>query len=217
MLKPFRITTAFCLGVFVLFHAAVADAQNDNAEIAVLSDLSGSNPLLSNKQFNERAKRYVLNELENLKKGTVVRLHYFGSLQATANFDDDIYEVKRHNLKAIKHNIGKAISELPTRMSPQGSTNILALFSRSQFSCGNGNQIIVLTDGIEASEYISPDKLLSGEQSLPKPNEFVSLKGCKVTFFGLGVGRSDKEATTLRRQWRDWFAAAGAEFKAVLL
>ena len=42
------------------------------------------------------------------------------------------------------------------------------------------------------------------------------LKGCKVTFYGLGVGQEGPTVEIIRAAWREWFSKAGAEFTAVI-
>jgi hypothetical protein len=185
--------------------------------LSLILDLSGSNPLLIDKHFNQRAAEYVSSQIAPLKKSDVVVIKYVGSLNDTKNFKETRVSITRHNVKKVQRSVGSLIASLPQQMKAQGSTNLIALWGRNNFDCINSGQVIVLTDAIEASEYVSPNALLAGKVSLPKPNELVQLKGCDIQFFGVGVGRSDKEMLTLRRQWKGYFDAAGANFRAITL
>jgi hypothetical protein len=193
-------------------------ASDKLKEIAIIVDKSGSNRLLTDKRFNQAAANYIDGELDNLKTKDKVILQSFGSLGTADNFINRPLTVKRHGQTSAKRKIKQAILNLPSTVKPQGSTNIIAWFSRNQPDCSEGNRLIFLTDGLEASEYIpNTNAWLEGKASLPKPHEFIQLKGCDITFYGLGVGLTDKQLTILRRQWRDYFAAAGATFRAIAL
>lgn len=182
--------------------------------LTIALDLSGSNPLLVDKHFNRRAAEYVVQQMDGLKQGDSVEVKFIGSLSATHNFQRIKKTVKRHNLKKLKVVISNVIKTLSKQAQAQGSTNLLAFWGRNRFDCQSGDSVIVLTDAIESSEYIESNALLSGKAKLPKPNEFVQLQGCSIQYFGIGVGRSDQEMLTLRRQWKAYFESAGAAFKA---
>ena len=184
--------------------------------LTIALDLSGSNPLLIDKTFNQGAVYYVSEAISALKQGDEVNIQTFGDLRDPTNFKQFMLPIKRHNAKKVARQVAGFIASLPNQQKAQGSTNLIAWFGRNQFGCSNESDIIVLTDGIEASEYVDPNKLLNGTQALPKPNEFVALSGCRVTFYGLGVGRRDKEVLALRRAWQAYFTQAGATFTAVI-
>ena len=186
-------------------------------EVTIALDVSGSNPLLNDKAFNQRAINYVLKNTSELEDGDTLTIETFGSLNNAENFTSITQKISRHNLKKVQRLAKSKISTLTSTVEVQSSTNLLAYLSRRTASCESGDELIVITDGIEASEYISPDALLSGKQSLPAPNEFVKLEGCEVQFFGIGVGRSDTEMLTLKREWQRYFSEAKAKFKGIAL
>lgn len=108
------------------------------------------------------------------------------------------------------------IAGLPkSSVAPQGTTNIIAFLEFGDFDCANGGQILLITDGIEASIYADPNALLKGKVKLPTP-EPGFLKGCSVTFYGLGAEQSAQEAKNIRDAWKRWFETAGAPFTAVM-
>jgi hypothetical protein len=113
--------------------------------------------------------------------------------------------------------MSQVVLAMPEHIKPQSSTNLLAFLNRYDFGCDDGGEIILLSDGIESSEYVNGTELLSGKASLPKPTTSTRLKGCTVTFYGIGAGRSDTKLHRLRTQWQQYFDAAGATFKAIAL
>lgn len=185
-------------------------------DITVLFDLSGSNPFLTDTRFTQSAAEYVSGHIIELKKGDKVHLQSFGSLQSAANFEAQTLVVKRHGQKTMQRKVKRIMLGLPEHAQFQSSTNIVAWFGRNQPRCDEGSKVIVITDGLEASEYIpNINDWLNGKISLPRPNEFVEVAGCDITFYGLGVGLNDTQLTVLRRQWHEYFHAAGAIFRGI--
>lgn len=213
MINLTKLAKSVALGA--LLGAAIALPLKAK-ELTIALDVSGSNPLLIDEAFNRMAAGYVAEHIQALDKGDTVVLQTFGDLREPQNFKRYAFAIKRHNGKKVAAQIAQFIKAAPSKLDAQGSTNLIAWLGRGQFGCERNSHVIVLTDGIEASEYANPNKLLSGEQALPKPNEFVSLAGCTVTFYGLGVGRLDSEVLTLRRAWSAYFAQAEAQFFAVV-
>lgn len=186
------------------------------ATLTIGLDLSGSNPLLHNHSFNREAASYIKTQIAPLKRGDVVLLKSFGDVRDPKNFGTYRFEVGRGK-KKLADKINAYILALPQKVQAQGSTQILAWFGRKRFTCEVGDKVMLITDGIEASEKVNPNQLLAGSAQLPPPNEFVDLSGCDITFFGLGVGRLDSEVVALRRAWRKWFAKTGANYSEAIL
>jgi hypothetical protein len=208
---------ALAMGVSAtLMLSAWSQAAAEKKEITLLFDLSGSNPLLSDTRFNQSAAEFAANALKDLNRGDTVTLKSFGSLQSADNFEELTLIVERHKTKSVQRKVKNAILSLPSKAEAQSSTNIISWFNRNQPNCTQGSRLIVVTDGLEASEHIpNVNDWLDGKLALPKPSEFVQLKGCDITFYGLGVGLRDKHLNTLRRQWRDYFKEAGATFTGI--
>lgn len=202
---------AACLAIGVQSYA-VAD------DLHIIVDVSQSNPMLSNAAFVKRAAQYSAEQMSSLKLGDSILVQTFGELQSAKNLERYEYTLTRQKRKRIERAVLHYIMTLPERSEPQPSTNLLAWFNRNALDCQKvPKTILILSDGIEASEYVNPNKLMAGKQSLPAPSEFVDVKGCNVVMFGLGAGRQDRETTQLRKAWAQYFNKAGARFTAIPL
>ena len=187
-------------------------------DLHILIDASQSNPMLIDTAFNKRAAAFAVQSISQLKQHDTVRLQTFGSLQSADNFDVKALQVSRHNHSKVSAAVASYLISLPKKLKPQGSTNVLAWFNRHPVDCSKDKHtILIITDGIEASEYVNPNHLLSGKQTLPAPSEFVNVRGCEVFMFGVGAGRLDQETIRLRKSWGQYFKQAGASFLAVPL
>lgn len=185
--------------------------------LTVLVDVSKSNPYLTSEATSKAMTLQVIDALSTLSQGDEVIVQTVGSLHASQNLQSERWTIKRHNRQSVSKALAKYLLALPKQVEAQGSTNLIAWFGRHAPNCEAGSIVIVLSDAIEASEYVDSASLLSGKQALPEPHQYVALKGCTVRFIGLGAGRSDKEAHILRQAWQRYIELAGAEFKAVLL
>jgi hypothetical protein len=186
-------------------------------EYTVLLDQSGSSPLLSSQEFKVAAINYLGGAVKQMEDGDVVIVKTFGSIDVASNFQSRRLIIKRHNKKKTAKGLAGLILNLAKSQHTQNSTNLHAWFGRNNLDCKNGAQLIALTDGIEASEYISATNLLNGTKSLPKAHLNASLDGCSIHFYGLGVGRPDKQVTILRNAWSEYFKSANAHFDSTTL
>ncbi len=199
--------------IFLCCAAFAAQAKT----LTIGVDLSSSNPLLTHKNFAYVASQYVTAQIKQLKKGDVVQIKTFGARGDLSNLPNTRFKISRR-LRANK--VAKIVSQyllsLPARKDvAQASTNLIAwLELTSGFNCGAGGQILAITDAIESSSVLSDQQLLQGKQALPKPD--VSLKGCHLTFYGLGTGQELQAVKTLRRAWSSWAEQAGATFTAII-
>ncbi|MGB0662717.1 MAG: hypothetical protein ACPGMR_02875 [Pontibacterium sp.] len=206
-----KALTSLVLSVAICTPAAAKDLH-------ILIDASQSNPMLIDTAFNKRAAAFAVQSISQLKQHDTVRLQTFGSLQSADNFDVKALPVSRHNHRKVSAAVASHLVSLPKTLKPQGSTNVLAWFNRNPVDCSTDKHtILIITDGIEASEYVNPNHLLSGKQTLPAPSEFVNVRGCEVVMFGVGAGRLDQETIRLRKAWEQYFKQAGASFLAVPL
>ena len=180
-------------------------------------DLSGSNPLLTHKNFAHAASQYVSNQIRTLKSGDIVQIMTFGSRGDAQNLINSRITIGRRNRpEKVAQLVSKMIRKLPERANvEQSSTNLVAWLDFTDgFDCKNGSDILVITDGLESSSYISGKDLIEGRKKLPAPD--VDLKGCNLTFYGLGAGWQPKHVKTVRKAWRDWSKQANASFKAII-
>lgn len=203
--------TAIAAALFAASLAANATAQT----LTIALDSSGSNPLLADPHFAASAAEYVEDKVLALEDGDVVRLRIFGSRSAAKNMlDQDFVISRRLKAKALATSLKAYIQELPSQKdSAQGSTNIVAMLEfDSGLDCAGGGSVLLLTDGLEASDYMDPRAFLAGNKHLPKPD--ADLRGCEVVFYGLGAGLPAPSAKFIRQEWNAFVSAAGGNFTA---
>lgn len=188
-----------------------------SATLTIGIDLSGSNPLLMHENFAYQASQYVANEILKLKPNDVVRIKSFGARDNAANvLTSTIVVSRKMRPEKIAKMTERYILSLPAQaQAAQSSTNLIAwLEFTSGFDCKNAGQILMVTDGLESSSIVSGEKFLAGKQGLPKPD--VDLKGCALTFYGLGTGWQPHSVKYVRKEWTRWSEQAGASFTAII-
>jgi hypothetical protein len=185
------------------------------ATLTVGIDLSGSSPVF-NEHFARPASARVGSRVAALNLGDRVNVRTFGARDLSNMRQGTMVITRAARPQEVARQAAALVTKMPSSgIEPQGSTNVIAFLEFSDFDCANGGEILLITDGIEASSYADPDALLKGKAKLPSP-EPNFLKGCTVTFYGLGAGQSAPAAKYLRDAWRAWFEAAGASFTAVM-
>lgn len=178
-------------------------------------DVSGSNPLLSHENFAYEASEYAASAIRQLKPNDVVRITTLGARENAANvLMTKIVINRKLRTEKVAAMVAAYIRGLPTKEDvSQSSTNLIAwLQFTSGFDCATSGQILVITDGLESSKEVSAEKLLAGKQGLPKAE--VDLKGCALTFFGLGAAWPESSVKFVRKEWTRWSEEAGATFTA---
>jgi hypothetical protein len=187
------------------------------ATLTIGIDLSMSNPMLAHPNFARAAASYVSEQIAPLKFGDVVHVQTLGARNDPTNLLDQTYVIgKKVRSNAVAAAIKQFITSLPTRKNiAQSETNILSFLEfHSGLDCAASGQIIVLTDGLESSSTVSAQAFAEGKTRLPKPD--VSLKGCTLTFYGLGAGLPPAIVKNIRAAWAQWSEQAGATFHAVI-
>lgn len=211
-MKPLKAIAAFGL---IISICLTYKAQAKTLTIGL--DMSLSNPLVKDSAFADAAASYVAQDIKTMREGDVVRIVTFGARDHAANMQEINVTVPRNGASKVAKSASAYLTKtVKDSSNTQQSTNIVAWLELRDFACTDGDKIIVITDGIEASDVVSPQAFLDGKQSLPKPDEFAGFKGCEVVFYGLGVGWHLKEVKTLRSAWMEYFKAADAPFKAVI-
>ncbi len=205
-------TSLILLGGLVLPIAAQANP------LSVTTDLSASAPLLINEDFAKSAAYAAIAEFDQLKTGDKFTFRTLG-VTGFKNFGGKAKIVKRNKKRKMRKAIFKDIAYIPKNktIESQGSTNILYFLNYTDFDCAEGEHVFIISDGLEASNYIAPDKLLTGSP-LPKPNTDF-LKGCKLTIYGFGLTVnpiSPDHLQNMLKAWQDWAVIAGVEFKAII-
>lgn len=199
----------------LILICAVSAAQAKTLTIGI--DLSGSNPLLAHKNFAHIASQYVTNEINKLNNGDTVNVKTFGSRAVAENLLNTSFQISRRvKPEKVAGVVAQYIQSLPEKVDvAQSSTNLVAwLDFTSGFNCTDAGQILVITDGIESSTYVDGNDLLQVKKGLPKPD--VDLKGCSLTFYGLGAGLPPQAVRNIRNEWVRWSEQAGAIFTAVI-
>lgn len=202
-----------------LLHAVLLSASMDASArtLHLAIDVSGSNPLLAHENYAYAASQYVAGEIGRLKAGDRVRIQTFGARDNPLNILDANYEIgRRVRPDAVATVVSEFIRDLPKRQDlSQGATNILAWIEfHPSFDCAQGDQILLLSDGIESSSTVSAQALVEGKAALPVPE--VQLDGCTLTFYGLGAGLPPAMVRHIRKAWQDWAEQSGAAFQAVI-
>lgn len=208
-MKRFVLITALFLALGVTSAQAVT--------LTVALDKSGSNPLLADPHFAASAANFVAGRIRSLKEGDVVRIRSFGARSKAANLLDQTFVLSRRlRARQVAEAVRRYVAALPQQAGQaQPSTNIIAFLEfDSGLDCAGGGAALLLTDGLEASQYMSPRAFLAGRQSLPKPD--ADLSGCEVVFYGLGAGLPPKSARFMRREWTHYVTTAGGHFTAIM-
>ncbi len=200
--------------------AAILSSLGTSVQARTLTiglDLSGSNPLLGDRNFADQAARHAVRAIEALKSGDVVRVKSFGARDDARNLLDRSVTIGRRMRSArVAKAVGDYLRSLPEQaQAGQSSTNLLAwLEFGSGFGCEEEGQILVITDGLESSSLVDGRALIAGKARLPAPQ--VSLKGCALTFYGLGAGWPATQVRTLRDEWSRWAEKAEARFTPII-
>lgn len=188
-------------------------------ELTIALDLSGSNPLIGDPRFASVVADHVRDMVLAMQPGDTVHLRTFGA-QSLDNFGTKSVRLDQHNTRAkVADGIGALIRSIPgADIKGQSSTNLIGFFAFTDFGCEDGGIVAAYTDGIESSEYITSEALLSGT---PLPGaEPDALTGCRVVMFGLGSGVKGSlpapKLKTLRDAWRAWMETAGATFETII-
>lgn len=214
---------ATALTTLAVNNAATAalDKTEPYKTLHIAADISGSNPLVASMSYAANAGEYVRKQVAQLAPGDSVHMSLIGSLEAVnAQYGYQAQVNRRRSAESIGTQAKNLIAALASGQIPaQGSTNILLYVEFGNFNCAAGDQIIVLTDGIESAEDISGYDLLEYGTGLPEADTDY-LKGCTVTFYGLGRNAEGSLKTSyvrnLRNAWRTYFEQAGAAFTAIV-
>lgn len=211
--NPFKIcATSAAIAIFT-----IAPVQAKTLHIAI--DVSASNPMISSVPFAKVISSRVSKQILALPLGDYVSLRTFGHLKLDNLQQFDVRLTRKAKPEKVARAISKFMNNIPRGgVEPQKSTEIIAQLEWNEYNCSVGDTILLITDGIEASSLINPNKLLSGEVSLPMPEDEY-LKGCNVQMIGIGKSTNGSwpsvNVKNLLREWKAYMKAAGADFKAI--
>lgn len=178
-------------------------------------DLSSSNPLVDDASYARKVASRIRNDFEDLAFRSEVRVRTFGAYDSSSNpFSFDATVSTRQRPEVLARDMETFISNIPSlvrrgRLQTQPYTNILAFLEELSLNvdCASlPTQVILITDGIEDSEYV---RLKYRDAKLPKPKKIFS--GCyELQILGIGRGvDSVKETNRIREQWKKWAKSAG--------
>ena len=201
-----------------------AKASSDHAQgklqrIVIGLDLSLSNPLVTDSKYAVKVGQRVAEEINGLAPRSEVWVRSFGVYDASSNplrFNEVISAKNRPEV--VSQGIETLVSNMPALVKKgvikgQGFTNILAFLENMtqvvDCSAGIETRFILLTDGVEDSEYVN---LRKADTHLP--DNLLQLNGQCYELQILGIGQglgSPTETQRLRTEWANW--AAGDETK----
>ncbi len=201
----------------VLFVAASSLANSKTLTIGI--DLSGSSPVTTIEAFAARSAQKVSEKIRALQFGDWLKIKTFGELGASNLERLEIRIDRRNRQKKIAESVRALIEAIPRQqLTAQPSTNLVSWLEFQDFDCASGSEVILLTDGIESSEYVTATKFVNGGP-LPAPAPGL-LAGCEVTMIGIGQTAEGslfaKEIKHVRSEWNGWMKIAGAKFTAVI-
>ena len=191
-------------------------AQIAPQRIVIGIDLSKSNPLIADPAFASKVAVRVAGIVRGLGFASEVHVRTFGSYDADSNnFHYDAVLSIRQRPEAVGNDVQRLIAGTPLlvergRWQAQNWTNILAFLqnmSQSMGCSGMPTTVILLSDGIEDSEYARLDYARS---HLPEPDGRPFAGCAELQILGIGEGtRSPSKTERLRDEWSRWAQEAG--------
>ncbi|WP_340149004.1 hypothetical protein [uncultured Sneathiella sp.] len=204
----------------ILAQPVIAD-ENRFKTLHVLADLSASNPIVSSETYSQLIAYRVSEAILAMNYGDYVSFTTFGNLRLDDQLRVRVRLTKRNKPEAVAKKIAQLILSIPTGdIQAQQSTEIVAQLEWGSFNCAARDQLLIATDGIEASGFVpSPKKLLNGSAVLPEPMEPGYLEGCTVTMLGIGKAENGSwpgpQVRNLTKAWKNYMTAAKADFTAL--
>jgi hypothetical protein len=200
----------------LLSSALMLSSIGQAATLTIVRDISGSAPLLVNSDFAKSAANAAADKLDQLQTGDILNMRTLGET-GLKNIGSTSEKIKRHK-KQQSNRLYRLIKKTPEeKIKGQDETNILYFLTFTNFDCAGGEDIFIITDGIESSSDMTGNKLVMGEP-LPLPDKDM-LKGCKLTMYGLGLTDPplpNKNLKNVLTAWKNWAKIAGLEFKAII-
>ena len=178
-------------------------------------DLSSSNPLVDDIAYARKAASRIGDDFQGLAFRSEVRIRTFGAYDSGSNpFSFDATISTRQRPEVLARDTETFISNIPLlvrqgKLKTQPYTNILAFLEELSLTvdCKTlPTQVILVTDGVEDSEYV---RLKYRGAKLPKPKKIFS--GCyELQILGIGRGvDSVTETNRIRAEWKKWAKSAG--------
>lgn len=199
------------------------EAVSQAAAMSIFADVSSSTAFITSPAYAEGAIKRVSAAVLKQQLGDTFRVVSLGS--RTTDRAVDVLSLTsgyKKRLSAVSKQVETSLTNLfaDSRQSGgDGSTNLLYTLVNAHPICTPRSTIVILSDGVEASESYSAIGALSAGQPvhLPPPST-PYLKGCSVNFIGIGIspmgGGQAETLTNDRLQaliagYREYFQAAG--------
>ena len=184
-------------------------------------DLSTSNPLVDDKMYAAKLAQRVSAQIKNLPPRSEVWVRTFGVYDANSNnlrFNEIVSA--RNRPEKVANGIETLVANIPTLIDRgiikgQPNTNIIGFLENmtqvADCSDGMKTTFILLTDGVEESEYAN---MRNASAQLPASIMVSDSAQCQeLQILGLGQGLgSPSETRRLREIWSDWSAGVGRPF-----
>lgn len=197
------------------------------ASITILYDRSGSTAMIASPRFGDAAIAKAGDAVMHAEIGDTVRTIEIGSRTGDRAVDA-LSEVidRRHRQGSVRRDVEAKLRELQAsdrQSGGDGATNILYTLENAQPVCTPGSAVVILSDGVENSEAYSAEAALAkGRPVRLPPASEPYLRGCTVTFVGIGIapkaGRDgsvqtlpDAQLKALVVGWREYLRSAGVQ------
>jgi len=208
-----KLVSALCAAILLALASSGASAKT----LVIGLDISTSNPVIHNDSYASYIGKLLGDRVQQLDFGDTVVIETFGHHGELLSRRTEITISKKLRHKKVAHFVRQLVAALPKavrkgKLQPHPATNIISfLRTRAErHGCGKGLSLLVATDGAESSDVVDEKALRAGKASLPAPSDSF-LEGCEVGLFGVGEGAESLVSQRLRKQWRDYLDAAGAE------
>jgi hypothetical protein len=231
--ETFRLS-AICLGALAVSACGSPKIAPQHAAVVTLYiDISRSMPLIDNPAFAERVIEQVGREVRDLELGDEVRVFVVGN--RTADRAVSLPKISTgYNLRIpeaatrVQKNMRDLIAE-HRQDGGDDATNLLFALENSHPICTPRSRVILISDGIEANDSYSVVRALANgtDISLPKAQQ-PYLKGCSVTFYGMGISSetgagieaqplANSPMQALTNAWRTYLRSAGVNNDAITI
>ncbi len=213
----FILAAIITVGIALMGSAYAADQTATgpaNPERIVIGlDMSTSNPLVADPDHASKVAARVAEKIRGLSVRSEVIIRTFGVYGSAANdkLRIDTRISRNSPPDAFAEKVERLIKGIPGfvesgKLEAQPYTNIIAFLETMDVTVNCGDMptsYILLTDGVEDSEYAS---LRKAGSMLPASNLHVGRPKCQsLTMLGIGKGlNSPPETTRLRQVWSLW-------------